>query len=66
MSLIQRECTPALSPSAGERGNRRQSVAKADAPGIVASRATKLPLPRRGGEGRGEGEQAALLPYRST
>ena len=48
--------TPALSPSAGERGNPRQSVGESGASGNVERLASLLPLPRRGGEGRGEGE----------
>jgi len=47
--------TPALSPSAGERGNLRQPLAKTDAEGRDERLASVLPLPRRGGEGRGEG-----------
>ena len=48
--------TPALSPSAGERGNPRQSVGRTDALGNRERLTSVLPLPRRGGEGRGEGE----------
>ena len=62
--------TPSLSPSEGERGNPRPSVAIADtaengqrlafysrvrAPGLHSS---LLPLPHPGGEGRGEGAKS--------
>jgi putative ABC transport system ATP-binding protein len=48
--------TPALSPSAGERENPPQSLDKPEASAIGESLQCVLPLPRRGGEGRGEGE----------
>ena len=56
--------TPALSPSEGERENRPQSQRK---PATEASSTTSessaggallFPLPRRGGEGQGEGATA--------
>ncbi len=50
--------TPALSPSAGERGNRRQSVGEPGDLSMFGEARVGLPLPRRGGEGRGEGEAA--------
>ena len=52
--------TSALSPSAGERGNPRQSVGDTDALGNRERLTSVLPLPRRGGEGRGEGEGSRL------
>ncbi len=58
--------TPALSPSAVERGNLRQSVAGSEAPRHVRRRACALPLPRRGGEGRGEGEDHVALNSSAT
>ena len=50
--------TPSLSPSEGERGNPRQSVAIADAAGNGQRLASLLPLPHPGGEGRGEGAKS--------
>ena len=47
--------TPALSPSEGERENRRQSVGETGVAGNVVSRTLLFPLHRRGGEGQGEG-----------
>ena len=50
--------TPSLSPSEGERGNPRASVAIADAAGNGQRLASLLPLPHPGGEGRGEGAKS--------
>jgi hypothetical protein len=47
--------TPALSPTAGERGSPGQSPCRTDASGHGEKLASVLPFPRRGGEGRGEG-----------
>ena len=52
--------TPALSPSQGERENRRQSAGKSGAVGNSNERALLFPLPLGGGEGHGEG--AAHVP----
>jgi len=51
--------TPALSPSEGERENRRHHLGEAGTPAIVERLASALPLPRPGGEGRGEGDVRA-------
>ena len=48
--------TPALSPSAGEREQRRQSLDIPGHAGFADGLPRVLPLPRRGGEGRGEGK----------
>ena len=47
--------TPALSPSEGERENRRQRVGESDASRSAKGLSANPPLP--GGEGRGEGER---------
>lgn len=56
--------TPALSPSEGERGNHPQSQRKpvtevnSTTSENFAGRTLLFPLPRRGGEGQGEGDFA--------
>jgi excinuclease ABC subunit A len=52
--------TPALSPSEGERENRRQSARDSDVSRNAEGLKTILPLP--GGEGRGEGERGFREP----
>ncbi len=54
--------TPALSPTAGVRGNRRQRLRQAGTQGYVETLAWILPRPRRGGEGWGEGEEGTGRP----
>jgi heptosyltransferase-3 len=51
--------TPALSPSAGERERCSPSLDHAWRAKFADALPTILPLPRRGGEGRGEGEAKA-------
>ena len=47
--------TPALSPSEGERENRRQSLRKTGAIGKFVGQSLLFPFPIRWGEGQGEG-----------
>ncbi len=51
-----RPLTPALSPSAGERENRLPLSSEINPPGLLRQLDAFPPLPRRGGEGRGEGD----------
>ena len=60
MTSGNKPLTPALSPSEGERENRRQSVGESGRFEIFPCRALLFPLPRRGGEGQGEGEHNQL------
>ena len=53
--------TPALSPSEGEREDRRQSAGETCVVEKIVGRTLLFPLPRRGGEGQGEG--ASLLSH---
>ena len=53
--LFPRNLTPALSPSEGERENHRQPVSESDGVGNIVGCTLLFPLPRRGGEGQGEG-----------
>ena len=52
---VVKPLTPALSPSEGERENRRQAVGESSAAGKSASGTSPSPLPVRRGEGMGEG-----------
>ena len=54
--------TPALSPSAGERENRWQSLPLTERSRIADQLPSIPPFPRRGGEGRGEGGLLQLDP----
>ncbi len=53
--------TPALSPSEWERENHRQPVGETSTVENPEGRTLLFPLPRRGGEGQGEGERAARI-----
>ena len=52
---VVKPLTPALSPSEGERENRRQAVSESSAAGKSAGGTSPSPLPVRRGEGQGEG-----------
>ena len=52
---VVKPLTPALSPSEGERENRRQAVGESSAAGKSAGGTSPSPLPVRRGEGMGEG-----------
>ncbi|MBI3851153.1 MAG: NirA family protein [Verrucomicrobia bacterium] len=61
--------TPTLSPSEGERENLRQPAGESVAAGNIGKRSLPFPLPRRGGEGQGEGADSnkneSLVPPQS-
>jgi len=55
VQVAESPLTPALSPSEGERENRRQSLGGAGGVENVVSPTSLSPLPLGGGEGQGEG-----------
>ena len=56
--------TPALSPSTGEREPRTPAFRNTCRLSLADALAIILPLPRRGGEGRGEGQRVILVTLR--
>ncbi len=62
VEVAESPLTPALSPAAGERENRRPSLGKTGGVENAVSPTSLSPLPLGGGEGQGEGEARLAGP----